>query len=126
MNPVSPTKPRVAKDYDKLDEAVREQIKLAYPYGFERHLIKFKNKDGVNVSALPFEAEDKYYLVRMTVARAQAIIEADDDYDDDGNLLDDVRDAYEEKHGDDEEDDEEGDPKIVELDDDMADSLESD
>ena len=124
QQPVS--KPRVAKDYDKLDESVREQIKLAYPYGFERHLIKFKNKDGENVSALPFEAEDKYYLVRMTVARAQAIIEADDDYDDDGNLLDDVRDAYEDKYSDDEDDDGESDPQVVELDEDMTDSLTDD
>ena len=101
----SNTKPRVAKDYDKLDTAVQEQIKLAYPYGFERHLIKFKNKEGRNVSALPFEAEDKYYLVRMTVAEAQEIIEADEDYDEAGNLIEEVREAYEDRHGDEDEED---------------------
>lgn len=125
MSAPSSSKPRVAKDYDKLDAAVKEQIKLAYPYGFERHLIKFKNKDGINVSALPFETEEKYYLVRMTVARAQAIIEDDEDYDEDGNLIEDVRLAYEDKYNEDDEDEDEeadaaGDPKIVELDDDMA------
>ena len=91
-------KPRVVKDYDKLDESIKEQIKLTYPLGFTSALIKFKNKEGNMVSALPFEAEDKYYLVRMTVSEARQIIEDDDDYDDFGELKDDVREEYEDKH----------------------------
>lgn len=91
-------KPRVVKDFDKLDIEVQEQIKLAFPYGFEDELITFKNAEGKNVSALPFEAEDKYYLVRMTISEAQAIIEDDDDYDDDGNLKDEIKEEYEEKY----------------------------
>ena len=98
-------KPRVVKDYDKLDASIREQIKLAYPNGFTDHLVKFKNKEGNMVSALPFEAEDKYYLVRMTVTEARAIIENDDDYDDLGYLKDDVKEEYEEKYADDDMDD---------------------
>lgn len=90
------TKPRVVKDYDKLDETVQESIKLEYPFGFEGNLITFTNAEGKKVSALPFETEDKYYLVRMTVAEAQAIIEDDDDYDDDGNLTDEAREQLEE------------------------------
>ena len=39
-------KPRVVKDYEKLDEAIKEQIKLAYPFGFTTSLIKFKNREG--------------------------------------------------------------------------------
>lgn len=92
------TKPRIVKDYNKLDVAVKEQIKLEYPYGFEDNLINFNNAEGKRVSALPFETEDRYYLVRMTVAQAQEIIEDDDDYDDDGNLTDDAREEYEERH----------------------------
>lgn len=88
-------KPRIVKDYSKIDESVKQQIKLTYPEGFEEHLIKFNNKEGMTVSALPFETEDKYYLVRMTVSQAQAIIEDDDDYDDDGMLRDEVREEYE-------------------------------
>lgn len=91
-------KPRIVKDYDKLDEAIQEQIKLAYPRGFERNLIKFTNKEGKLVSALPFETDDRYYLVRMTVAEAQEIIEEDEDFDDEGNLREDVREEYEEKY----------------------------
>jgi len=93
-------KPRVVKDYDKLDAAIQEQIKLYYPGGFESELITFKNAEGKNVSALPFEADDKYYLVRMTISEAQDIIEDDDDYDDDGLLKEEVKEAYEEKYDD--------------------------
>jgi hypothetical protein len=103
------TKPRVVKDYEKLDDAIKEMIKLNYPFGFEDHLVTFNNAEGKRVSALPFETEEKYYLVRMTVAEAQAIIEDDEDYDDEGNLTDDAREEYEEKYDDDEVAEEEAD-----------------
>ena len=90
-------KPRVIKDYEKLDVEIQEQIKLEYPYGFEENLVSFTNRDGKRVSALPFEAEDKYYLVRMTVAEAQQLIEDDEDYDNDGNLREEVKAEYSEK-----------------------------
>ena len=89
------SKPRIVKDYDKVDESVIQQIKLKYPEGFEQHLIKFQNKEGNTVSALPFETETVYYLIRMTILEAQEIIEDDDDYDDDGFLREDVRESYE-------------------------------
>ena len=79
-------KPRVIKDYDKLPLEIQEQIKLEYPFGFSDNLIRFTNKDGLIVSALPFETEDKYYMVRMTVGEAIKIVEDDDDFDDDGIL----------------------------------------
>ena len=94
-------KPRVVKDYDKVDDSVLEQIKLKYPYGFEKALISFKNQKGEFVSALPFETDDRYYLIRMTRKEAQQIIADDDDYGDDGILKDDVREEYEDKYDDD-------------------------
>lgn len=102
------SKPRVVKDYEKLDESIKEMIKLNYPHGFEEHLVTFNNAEGKRVSALPFETEEKYYLVRMTIAEAQAIIEEDDDYDEEGNLTDDAREEYEEKYEDEDEVAEEG------------------
>lgn len=93
-------KPRIVKDYDKLDDAVKEMIKLHYPFGFEDNLVSFTNAEGKKVSALPFETDDRYYLVRMTVAEAQSIIEDDDDYDEDGNLTDEAREEYEDKYDD--------------------------
>ena len=92
---MSISKPRVVKDYEKLDKQVKQQIKLNYPDGFEDYLIKFKNKDGNTVSALPFETNAYYYLIRMTVSQAQEIIEDDDDYDDDGSLKEEVKEEYE-------------------------------
>lgn len=91
-------KPRIIKDYDKLEPTIQEQIKLHYPRGFEKHLIKFSNKDGKLVSALPFETDDKYYLIRMTVSEAIEIIEEDDDYDKFGILKDEVKVEYEDKY----------------------------
>ena len=92
------SKPRVVKDYDKLDETVQEQIKLNYPNGFDRHLITFKNIKNKFVSALPFEAEDRYYLVRMTKEEARNVIKQDDDYDDDGHLKPSVKEEYLKKY----------------------------
>ena len=93
-------KPRVVKDYEKLDPEIQEQIKLMYPYGFAKHLIQYKNAEGKFVSALPFETEDRYYLVRMTLIEAKQIIEDDDDYDASGELKESVKEEYEEKYGD--------------------------
>lgn len=94
------SKPRIIKDYEKLDESIKEQIKLVYPNGFSQHLISFTNKEGLLVSALPFETDDKYYLVRMTSQEAIDIISEDEDYDDEGILKDESREAYEDKYAD--------------------------
>lgn len=93
-------KPRVIKAFEKLDTEIKEQIKLSYPEGFSDNLITFTNKDGLLVSALPFETDDKYYLIKMSVYEAERIIEEDDDYDSDGVLRTSVRNEYSEKHSD--------------------------
>ena len=100
-------KPRVIKDYEKLELQIQEQIKLEYPNGFEKNLITFKNIEGKFVSALPFETDDRYYLVRMTRAEAKEIIEEDEDYDQDGKLKEEVVDEYTEKYDDSDDDDDE-------------------
>lgn len=94
------SKPRVIKDYDKLDDAIRQQVKLVYPRGFAKHLVAFKNKDGERQLGLPFETEDYYYLIRMTENKARAIILNDDDYDDTGKLKKEAKLAYEDKFAD--------------------------
>jgi hypothetical protein len=93
-------KPRVIKDFEKLDPDIQEQIKLKYPDGFYSHLVYYTNREGLSVTALPFETDEKYYLVRMTIVQAKAIIEEDDDYDLEGNLKDEVREKYEDKYSD--------------------------
>ncbi len=112
-------KPRVIKDFEKLETNIQEQIKLQYPYGFDKYLISFKNMEGKFVSALPFETEDKYYLVRMTKAEAREIIEQDDDYGDDGVLKDEIREEYSDKYVEDIELD--GEMDDLDDDDDLAD-----
>lgn len=97
-------KPRVIKDFEKLEEGIQEQIKLNYPYGFEKFLITFKNATGQFVSALPFETEDRYYLVRMTKQEARDIVLDDDDYNEEGELKDIIRQEYEEKYESDSDD----------------------
>lgn len=94
------SKPRVIKDYEKLPPEVVEQVKLVYPRGFTRHLVSFVNKDGEKKKGLPFETEDFYYLIRMTEAKAENIIEQDDDYDKDGNLKAKAKARYEDKYDD--------------------------
>lgn len=79
-------KPKVVKDYGKLTPEIVGRVKLKYPRGFVFHLFTYKNHKGKFVSALPFETEDRHYLIRMTVAEAQSFIEKDKDYGDDGIL----------------------------------------
>ena len=92
------SKPKVIKVYDKLDDNIKEKIKLHFHRGFEKGLITFKNAKNKLVSALPFEAEDRYYLVRMSRNESQKIVREDDDYDATGNLTREVKLAYEEKY----------------------------
>ena len=99
---MNPSKPRVIKDYEKLDPEIQERIKLEYPSGYSDSLIFFNNKEGKRVSALPFETDDKYYLVRMTVYEAERIIEEDDDYDSSGSLKSSAKEEYESKYSEDE------------------------
>ena len=82
-------KKRIVKDYDKLPEEVIMELKQKYPYGYADNLISILNKEGVKISALPFETNDVYYLIRMTVSEANQIVADDDDFDNDGNLKDD-------------------------------------
>lgn len=99
------SKKRIVKDFEALPDELIARIKLEYPYGFAQHLLSYTNKDGNKVSALPFETEDVYYLIRMTVQEAHQIIEEDEDYDEGGTLREDF--ALEGMEGDEEEEPEE-------------------
>ncbi len=67
------SKPKVIKEFGALDDAVKQAIYELYPYGFERHLITFKNHKKHLISALPFETEDRFYMVKMTRGEANKI-----------------------------------------------------
>ena len=94
------SKPRIIKDYNKLDKELQQQIKLVYADGFAENLIHFFDKDGIKITVLPFETEDRYYMLRMTENEAVQIVDDDDDFDDDGFLKSEVKQNYEDKYAD--------------------------
>lgn len=75
-------KKRIVKNYEALSEETLRDLREKYPNGYEQHLIRYTDKDGKFVSALPFETEDTYYLIRMTTQEAKRY-DAADDFDDD-------------------------------------------
>jgi len=85
------SKPKVVKDYNKLKRETLSKIKLNHPFGFASKLITFKDAKGKIVSALPFETEDRYYLIRMTEFEAKKIMQDDDDFTEDGKLKEEVK-----------------------------------
>ncbi len=93
-------KPRIIKDYNKLDKELQQQIKLVYADGFAENLIHFFDKDGIKITVLPFETEDRYYMLRMTENEAVQIVDDDDDFDDEGFLKTEVKQNYEDKYAD--------------------------
>jgi hypothetical protein len=118
---MSTQKPRVFTSYDKLSTEIKNKLKLKYPEGFSHELINFYDKDGVNVSALIFETEEKILLIKMSQTTAEKIIFDDEDYDDEGLLKDAVKESLEEEFM--ENDEEEADDDIdTGKDDDMDDA----
>jgi hypothetical protein len=75
-------KKRIIKDYDQMPQDVLHKLKEQFPFGYHEHLLRFNNAKGEMISALPFETDDVFYLVRMNVDGGYHIIE-DDDFDDD-------------------------------------------
>lgn len=86
-------KKRVVKDYDALTEEITRLVKQRYPAGYADFLVTYVDKDGKKVSALPFETDDTYYLIRMTVQEAKRIIKDDEDFDDEGHLKEEIPDV---------------------------------
>lgn len=70
-----------------MPEDILRLVKMKYPTGYEQHLISYTDAQGKKVSALPFEADDIYYLIRMTVLEAKRIVKDDEDFDEDGQLI---------------------------------------
>lgn len=79
-------KKRVVKDYDALTEDIIRLVKMKYISGYADHLVSYTDKTGKKVSALPFETEDTYYLIRMTIVEAKRLVKEDEDYDEEGQL----------------------------------------
>jgi DNA-directed RNA polymerase subunit delta len=78
-------KKRIVKNYDALSSEVIELIKEKYPTGYAEHLVTYTDQEGKRVSALPFETDEAYYLVRMTIQEAKRLAKDDEDYDDESS-----------------------------------------
>lgn len=74
-------KPKVIKEFDRMTEEQQEQIKAMYPKGYQEHLIAFTDKDGHIRMALPFETDEKYYLVKMPFVEVKNPRDLPDDLD---------------------------------------------
>lgn len=85
-------KKRIIKDYETLPEDIIRMVKMKYPTGYAASLISYTDKEGKKVSALPFETEETYYLIRMTIQDAKRIVKEDEDFDDEGVLRGDFSD----------------------------------
>jgi DNA-directed RNA polymerase subunit delta len=83
-------KKRIIKDYDALTPEILEHVKLKYPTGYADHLISYSDREGKKVSALPFETEDAYYLIRMTIIEAKRLVKDEEDLEEDIALKDEM------------------------------------
>lgn len=68
------TKPRVIKDLEAVDQSIINDIIHKYPMGFAKHLVSFTGLKGKKVLALPYETDEKSYMLKITKARARAIM----------------------------------------------------
>ena len=83
-------KPRVIKDFDKLEKSMRDQLMQLYPNGFADFLVSYTDpKTGQERFAPPYETSDRYYMVRMDDFIESQIdrISEDDDFPKDEDLL---------------------------------------
>ena len=72
-------KKRIVKSYDSLSPELITVMHAAYPDGFEGAMISFFDRDGKRVSAIPFETDEIYYLIKMVEKKAKPKVEGDID-----------------------------------------------
>jgi hypothetical protein len=75
-------KKRIIKDYNQMPSELLVQLKDRYPLGFNDHLLRFTNAKGEQVSALPFETDETYYLVKVNKGLGYHILDEDDQIED--------------------------------------------
>ena len=94
------SKPRIIRDYEKISDEIKEQLKLVYPKGYHQHLISYSNKDGLINLGLPFETEEAILIIKMSKVKAVQIVEDDEDFDQEGVLKQRKKNEYEDKYDD--------------------------
>jgi len=94
---------KVIQSYDKLSKELQREFKQMYANGYSEHLIEFTNAKGEIVSALPFETDDKYYLIKMSHRKIQTVPDDIDQDIDESKLDEEFKSKYKDEYPEDEE-----------------------
>ena len=70
-------KKRVIKNFDKIDEKLKELINATYPLGYASNILTYDIGGGKLMSALPLETEDISYLIKFPIQ--EDVDDTDDD-----------------------------------------------
>jgi hypothetical protein len=72
---MEPLKLSVIKDYDKLDDEQKEQVRLYYPMGFNNALLEFTNSKRKKIIAIRYETAEIIFMLRLSKQMVNQIIE---------------------------------------------------
>ncbi len=68
--------------YEKLPEAVRQELRRNYPDGFQPHLESITDHRNQTIHVLKYETADSSFLIKMDNVRAHIINFLNDDQED--------------------------------------------
>jgi len=75
-------KKRIIKDYNQMPPEILVQLKNQYPHGYQEYVLRFNNAKGELISALPFETDEIFYLVKIDTSGGYHIVDEEDLVDD--------------------------------------------
>lgn len=58
-------KRKVMISFERLPEPIRQELKKAFPDGFQSHLKCITDHRGNTIHVIPYETADSHYLVKM-------------------------------------------------------------
>ena len=101
------TKRRSIISYDKLTIDQKKQILKDFPDGYINHLTSIKTPTGELLDALIWETDEAIYLVKINkiVTKPAIVDEEEDDFEDDFDKVEGVKDDMDESDDDEEDDD---------------------
>ena len=113
------SKRRSIISYDKLTIDQKKQILKDFPDGYVNHLTTIKTPTGETLDALMWETDEVIYLVKINkvVPKPPVVEDEEDDFGDDFDKVDDIKDD-ELDNGEDEEDEDYDQPDVDEGDED--------
>lgn len=100
------SKKRAIISYDKLTIDQKKQILKDFPDGYINHLTTIKTPTGEMLDAFVWETDEVIYLVKINkmVPKAAVVDDEDDDFGDDFDKVDDMKDDELDSDDDDEDD----------------------